>query len=64
MTRGRNQLLERTWKVLESKATAAIAYTKRNNSLGPDGIVVEMIEALEDFGIDTMTEIINEIYDI
>ena len=50
-------------RILKAEVTAAIAHTKRNKAAGPDGIVVEMIEALEDFGIDTMTEIINEIYD-
>ena len=50
-------------RILKAEVTAVIAHTKRNKAAGPDGIVVEMIEALEDFGIDTMTEIINEIYD-
>ena len=50
-------------RILKAEVTAAIAYMKRNKAAGPDGIVVEMIEALEGFRIDTMTEIINEIYD-
>ena len=49
--------------ILKAEVTAAIAHTKRNKAVGPDGIVVEMIEALEDFRTDTMTEIINEIYE-
>ena len=36
--------------------------TKGNKVAGPDGIV-EMIEALEDFGINTLTEILNGIFD-
>ena len=44
---------------LKSEVSAAVAHTKRNKAAGPDGIVVEMIEALEDFGINTLTEIIN-----
>ena len=50
-------------RILKSEVSAAVAHTKRNKAAGPDGIVVEMIEALEDFGINTLTEIINEIYD-
>ena len=51
-------------RILKTEVAAAIAHTKRNKAAGPDGTVVEMIEAaLDDFGIDTMTEIINEIYD-
>ena len=50
-------------RILRAEVTAAIAHTKRNKAAGPYGIVVEMMEALEDFGIDTMKEIINEIYD-
>ena len=42
---------------------SAISHTKQNKAAGPDGIVVEVLEALEDFGISTLTEIINEIYD-
>ena len=50
-------------RILKSEVSAAVAHTKRNKAAGPDGIVVEMIEALEDFGINKLTEIINEIYD-
>ena len=31
--------------------------------MGPDGIVIEMIKALDDFGIDKLTIMANEIYD-
>ena len=50
-------------RILTSDVSAAIARTKRNKTAGPDEVLVEMIEALNDFGIDTMTELINEIYD-
>ena len=31
--------------------------------MGPDGIVIEMIKALDDFGIEKLTIMANEIYD-
>lgn len=34
----------------------------RNKATGPDGIVIEMLAALDDFCIDKITDIINEIY--
>ena len=42
--------------------TAALAKSKRNKAAGPDGIVTEMLTALDDFGIKKITELINEIY--
>ena len=45
-------------RILKSEVSAAIVRTKRNKAAGPDGIVVEMIEALEDFGISTLTEMV------
>ena len=36
---------------------------KPRKSAGPDGIVTEMIMALEDYGIDKLTDVINKIYD-
>ena len=36
---------------------------KGNKARGPDGIVIEMIKALDDFGIEKLTVIANEIYD-
>ena len=35
---------------------------KRNKAAGPDGVVMEIIVALEDFGINKLTEILNEVY--
>lgn len=34
----------------------------RKKAAGPGGIVIEMLEALDDFGIDMITDIIHEIY--
>ena len=36
---------------------------KRNKAAGPDDIVTEMIVALENFGIEKLTEVLNEVYD-
>ena len=36
---------------------------KGNKARGLDGIVIEMIKALDDFGIDKLTIMANEIYD-
>ena len=50
-------------KILKSEAGTAIAKMKLSKSAGPDGIVTEMITALEDYGIDKLTDVINKIYD-
>ena len=36
---------------------------KKNKAPGPDGITTEMIKALDDFGIEKITILANEIYD-
>ena len=36
---------------------------KGNKARGPDGIVIEMIKTLDDFGIEKLTIMANEIYD-
>ena len=35
---------------------------KKNKAAGPDGVVTEMFEALEEYGVDRLTEFINKIY--
>ena len=35
---------------------------KTGKALGPDGIATEMIEALEEFGVDILYDLLNEIY--
>ena len=35
---------------------------RRNKAAGPDGIVVEMLEALEEYGFEKLTDIINKTY--
>jgi len=32
---------------------------RRNKAVGPDGIVAEMLEALEEYGVEKLTDIIN-----
>ncbi|MCH9665805.1 MAG: hypothetical protein K0U41_08180 [Gammaproteobacteria bacterium] len=49
--------------ILKSEVRAALAKMKRNKAAGPDEIVTEMITALEEFGIEKLTEVVNEIYD-
>ena len=36
---------------------------RKNKAAGPDGVVIEMIEALEEYGVEKLREIINKIYD-
>ena len=49
--------------ILKSEVKAAISKIKRNKAKGPDGIVIEMIQALDDLGIESVTNIANRIYD-
>ena len=50
-------------KILQSEIRAAVSRMKGNKPRGPDGIVIEMIKALDDFGIEKLTIMANEIYD-
>ena len=50
-------------KILKAEVRTAISRMKKNKAAGPDNIVIEMINALEEFGIEKLTEIINEIYE-
>ena len=49
-------------QILASEVGEAIRRMKSNKAAGPDGIVTEMVVALEDFGIKKLTEVINQIY--
>ena len=41
----------------------AIKHIRHGKATGPDNISIEMIEALEDFGIIQLTTILNQIYE-
>ncbi|GFO05200.1 craniofacial development protein 2-like protein [Plakobranchus ocellatus] len=47
----------------EEEVETAIKKMKHGKATGPDNISVEVIEALEDFGIGKVTHLLNEIYD-
>ena len=49
-------------EILRSEMRAAMTKMKRNKTAGPDEIVIEVVTALEDIGIEKVTEVINEIY--
>ncbi|XP_071956957.1 uncharacterized protein [Antedon mediterranea] len=36
---------------------------RKNKAAGPDGVVIEMIGALEEYGVEKLTEVINKIYE-
>ena len=50
-------------RIMESEIRAAMKKMKQNKACGPDGINIEILEALEGFGITTLTRIANEIYE-
>ena len=48
--------------ILKDEIKSAIKQMKTGKALGPDGIATEMIEALEEFGVDILYDLLNEIY--
>ena len=46
--------------ILKSEVRAAINKMKRNKAAGPDSICIEMIQALDEFEIDKVTELVNK----
>ena len=50
-------------KILKSEVKSSLYKLKSNKAAGPDEVVTEMLIALEDYGIDKLTDIVNEIYD-
>lgn len=48
--------------ILMFEVRPALAKMYINNSPRPDGIVIEMLKAWDDFGIDRITKIMHEIY--
>lgn len=49
--------------VLKSQLISKLAKMKTNKAIGSDGILIEMLLALDYFRIDKFAKIINEIYD-
>ncbi|GFO24946.1 endonuclease-reverse transcriptase [Plakobranchus ocellatus] len=49
--------------IMKEEIETAIKKMKYGKATGPDNISVELIEALEDFGIGKVTHLLNEIYD-
>ena len=48
---------------MKSEVRAEVAKIRKSKAAGPDEIMTEMIMALDEFGIEKLTEVINEIYD-
>ena len=50
-------------KILKDEVRAALNKLKCNKSPGPNEIVADQMKCLDEFGLDKITEILNEIYD-
>lgn len=50
-------------ELLNSEVKSVLDKMTNNQSAGLDGIVIEMMEALDDFNTDKITDIINGFYD-
>ena len=48
--------------ILKSEVRTAIKMMRKNKAAGLDGVVIEMIKALEEYGVEKLTEIINKTY--
>ena len=49
-------------KVLKDEVRFAIKKMKRNKACGPDNIFAELLQATEEFSVDIITEIANDMY--
>ena len=49
--------------IMKDEVRQAIKSMKNNKATGPDEIAAEMIQSLDELGIDVITKLINEIYD-
>ena len=49
--------------ITKDEVRKAVKLMKKGKTAGPDKITIEMIESLEEFGIDMLTEFLNAIYD-
>ena len=48
---------------MKDEVSKAVKSMKKGKDAGPDNITVEMIESLDEFGIDMLTDFMNAIYD-
>ncbi|GFS18696.1 LINE-1 retrotransposable element ORF2 protein [Elysia marginata] len=48
--------------ILEDEVRSAIRKMKTGKATGPDGVSIELIEALEDYGTEQVTALLNNIY--
>src|SRR5438132_2934694 len=49
-------------EILKDEVRFAIKQMKRNKACGPDNIYAELLQATDEFGIDKITEIANDMY--
>ncbi|GFR85386.1 RNA-directed DNA polymerase from mobile element jockey-like [Elysia marginata] len=49
--------------IMKDEVRAAIRKMKAGKATGPDGVAVEMMEALKEYGVEKLTPFLNEIYD-
>ena len=49
--------------IMKDKVREAMRKMKTGKATGPDGLSIELIEALEEYGIEKVTTLLNEIYD-
>ena len=49
--------------IMKDEVREAMRKMKTGKATGPDGLSIELIEALEEFGIEKATTLLNEIYD-
>ena len=49
--------------IMKDEVRKAVKSMKKGKAAGPDKITVEMIESLDEFGIDMLTDFLNAIYD-
>lgn len=50
-------------EILKSEVKSQLTKINTNKATGTGQIVIEMLSAINDIGIDKFTEILNEIYD-
>ena len=48
--------------IMEEEIKKALNHMAKGKAAGPDGVVVEMLTALEDFGVNRITRLVNKIY--